>query len=131
MKTSQGQSIKIVAKTCEVDVNDINTERINKELTLLAGKAAGVCYMPDDYMEKGIQNEEKAFARAKQTAESGHHSVYDHGHITFVVKTNKMIAMILNSLGVYATSEKSARYTKMKPETELELQLYEKWKVKI
>ena len=39
--------------------------------------------------------------------------------------------MILNNQSVYATSEKSARYTKMQPETDLELQLYEKWKDKI
>jgi thymidylate synthase ThyX len=114
----------------EHGVNDTVNE-MNEELTLLAGKAAGVCYMPDDYMENGIQNKERAIARAKQTALSGHHSVYDHGHITFVLKTNKMMAMILNSLGVYATSEKSARYTKMKPETELEKTVYEKWTEKI
>ena len=126
------QEVKVVARTFEVETgtND-TTEEMNNELTLLAGKAAGVCYMPDDYMENGIQNKDKALARAEQTSKSGHHSVYDHGHITFVIKTNKMMAMILNSLGVYATSEKSARYTKMQPETELELKLYEKWKAKI
>lgn len=126
------QEVKVVARTFEVKTgtNDVQ-EEMNNELTLLAGKAAGVCYMPDDYMENGIQNKDRALARAEQTSESGHHSVYDHGHITFVIKTNKMMAMILNSLGVYATSEKSARYTKMQPETELELKLYEKWKVKI
>ena len=53
--------------------------------------------------------------------------MYDHGHITMIIKTNKMMAMILNSIGVYATSEKSARYTVMHPDTELELTLYEKW----
>ena len=133
------QEVKIVARTFELDsvarVSGFDTEDIayatNDELTLLAGKAAGVCYMPDDYFENGIQNEDKALARAEQTAKSGHHSVYDHGHITMVIKTNKMMAMILNSLGVYTTSEKSARYTKMQPETDLELQLYEKWKSKI
>lgn len=126
------QEVKVVARTFEVEqgVND-TVKEMNDELTLLSGKAAGVCYMPNDYMENGIQNKEKALARAEQTSKSGHHSVYDHGHITFVIKTNKMMAMILNSLGVYATSEKSARYTKMQPETELELQLYDKWRAKI
>ena len=122
--------VKIVARTMEIN-NPVTIQCTNDDLTLLAGKAAGVCYMPDNYMEDGIQNTDKAFARAEQTSKSGHHSVYDHGHITMVIKTNKMMAMILNSLGVYATSEKSARYTKMQPETELELQLYEKWKAKI
>lgn len=119
------QSINIIARTFETNGN----EGMNDDLALLAGKAAGVCYMPDDYMENGIQNTEKALSRAKQTAESGHHSVYDHGHISFIIKTNKMIAMILNSLSVYATSEKSARYTKMQPETELENRLYHKWRI--
>lgn len=133
------QEIKIVARTFELDkvaeisgysIEDLENNT-NSDLTLLAGKAAGVCYMPDDYFENGVQNEEKALARATSTSKSGHHSVYDHGQITLVVTTNKMMAMILNSLGVYATSEKSARYTKMQPETELELELYNKWTDKI
>lgn len=124
------QEVKVVARTFEVG-NEDNLEKRNSDLKILSGKAAGVCYMPDDYMEEGIQNVEKALARAEQTAKSGHHSVYDHGHITMVIKTNKMMAMILNSLGVYATSEKSARYTKMHPETELEMELYTKWQKKI
>lgn len=118
------QEVKVVARTFEVEDN----KGLNEDLTFLAGKAAGVCYMPDNYLDEGIQNEEKAMKRALNCSKSGHHSVYDHGHITFVIKTNKMMAMILNSVGVYTTSEKSARYTVMKPETELELTLYNKWK---
>lgn len=118
--------VKVVARTYEVGENH-NTAQMNKDLTLLSGKAAGVCYMPDDYMENGIQNEESALKRAKFNSKNGHHSVFEHGHISFVVKTNKMMCMILNSLGVYSTSEKSARYTVMKPETDLELELYNKW----
>ena len=124
------QEVKVVARTYEVTDGE-TPEKLNTDLTLLSGKAAGVCYMPDDYFEDGVQNVEKALTRAAGNSKSGHHSVYDHGHITFVIKTNKMMCMILNSLGVYATSEKSARYTKMQPETELELQLYEKWRSKI
>lgn len=133
------QNVKIVARTFELSkvaeksgqsIEQLEADTVD-DLRLLSGKAAGVCYMPDDYLEEGIQNEAKALARANQTAKSGHHSVYDHGHISFVMKTNKMMCMILNSLGVYTTSEKSARYTKMQPETELELKLYEKWKSKI
>lgn len=133
------QKVKLVARTFEIDtvaeisgIDSIDIEdNTTNEMELLSGKAAGVCYMPDDYFENGIQNEEKALKRVEMTSKSGHHSVFDHGHLTFVIKTNKMLAMILNSLGVYATSEKSARYTKMQPETELELQLYNKWKSKI
>ena len=133
------QEVKLVARTFEVDtvakVSGFDSQDIidttSDEMTILSGKAAGVCYMPDDYFENGVQDEDKARKRAEMTSKSGHHSVFDHGHLTFVVKTNKMMAMILNSLGVYTTSEKSARYTKMQPETELELQMYNKWKAKI
>lgn len=117
--------IKIIATTKEKEIK--NVEKMNQDMILFAGKAAGVCYMPDNYFEEGIQNEEKALKRAEMTAKNGHHSVFDHGHITMVIKTNKMIAMILNSMGVYATSEKSARYTVTKAETEREQILYDKW----
>lgn len=123
------QTVEVIARTFETK-ND-TTEQMNNDLTLLAGKAAGVCYMPDNYLDEGIQNETKALNRAEGNSKSGHHSVYDHGNITFILNTNKMIAMILNSLSVYATSEKSSRYTKMHPETELELNLYDKWKTKL
>lgn len=122
--------VKVIARTYEVADRE-TTETLNNDLTLLSGRAAGVCYMPDDYFDDRVYDKDKAMKRAASTSASGHHSVYDHGHITFVIKTNKMMCMILNSLGVYATSEKSARYTKMKPEIELEEQLYDKWRRKI
>ena len=115
--------VKVVAFTKES--TDVAT--MNEDMTIFSGKAAGVCYMPDDYLSNGIQDSDKALKRAKGTAKSGHHSVFDHAHITFIINTNKMMAMTLNSLGVYTTSEKSARYTKMHPETELESDLYKKW----
>jgi hypothetical protein len=117
------QSLIVAAHTFEVQ----NEEHMVEDLTLLAGKAAGVCYMPDDYMEQGIQDKSKAMKRAANTAKSGHHSVFDHGHITFVIHTNKMMAMLLNSINVYNTSEKSARYTVMHPGSPQEGLLYEKW----
>ena len=121
-------SVKVIAKTVE---QDGITKPLTEEAIIFSGKAAGVCYMPDDYLEEGIQNEEKAANRAKGNAKSGHHSVFDHMHITMIVKTSKMMCMLLNSVGVYTTSEKSARYTKMQPKTELEAELYNKWKDKI
>lgn len=121
------QEIKVVARTFEVT----NADGMHDGSKTLAGKAAGVCYMPDDYMEVGIQDKEKALLRADNTDNSGHHSVFEHSHVTMIIKTSKMMAMILNSLGVYATSEKSGRYTKMHPETELEMDLYTKWQEKL
>ena len=90
------QEVRVVARTYEVPEGE-TPEKLNADLTLLSGKAAGVCYMPDDYFEDGVQNIDKALTRAAGNSKSGHHSVYDHGHITFVIKTNKMMCMILNS----------------------------------
>lgn len=103
-------------------------ENIKKDMSIIGGKAAGICYMPDDYLSEGIQNEAKALARAARISESGHYSVYEHGSINFIIEADKMMAMILNSLGLYATSEKSARYTSVNPGTDIEKQKYEKWK---
>lgn len=59
--------------------------------------------------------------------ESNHHSVFGHPRYNFVYEEiPKIMAMILNNEGVYDTSEKSARYTKMQP-SETEKVLYEKW----
>lgn len=117
--------VTLVARTFEDRTS--SGETIRKDLCLIAGKAAGICYMPDDYLSEGIQNEEKSLKRSQNNAKSGHYSVYEHGSVSFIIETNKMMAMILNSTGLYSTSEKSARYTLMNPETELEKELYHKW----
>ncbi|MDR0948214.1 MAG: FAD-dependent thymidylate synthase [Lachnospiraceae bacterium] len=119
------QQITMVARTFEVT----DSQDLKEDMILLSGKAAGVCYMPDDYMDKGIQDIDRARKRAEATARSGHHSVFDHGHLSFILHTNKMMAMILNSVGLYTTSEKSARYTRMQPQTQVEIEIYEKWNV--
>ena len=120
-------SVKVINKTVELNEYE-DGKQIREDMTIIAGKAAGICYMPDDYLDKGIQDIEKAKKRANNTAKSGHFSVFEHGHISFLINTSKMMAMILNSTGLYSTSEKSARYTVMKPNTELEGLMYTKWK---
>lgn len=115
--------VKAIARTSEV------TESLSDEsLHVLGGKMAGICYMPEDYFDSKIQNEELAIKRANMTSGSGHHSVFDHGSITFQISgLPKILAMLLNSTEQYTTSEKSARYTIMKPETDLEIEVYNKW----
>lgn len=125
--------VKVMARTFEdipgaFNENSFSPESIRKDLTLLSGKAAGFCYMADDYLSNGIQNDEKSMARAQGNAKSGHYSTYEHGHVTFLIETTKAMCMILNSMGLYSTSEKSGRYTSMNPETEIEKEMYEKWK---
>jgi hypothetical protein len=91
------------------------------------GKSAGICYMPDDIKTLFSEPEEKTLKRANMTLSSGHHSVFDHTTFNLALEgIPKIIAMILNNEGMYTTSEKSARYTKMTP-SEREEALYEKW----
>lgn len=141
---SKKSSIEIIGGTFELNKivelakkeadESFDTEKAKQLLkdgaVVFSGKAAGVCYMPDNYTEVGIQNEKSAIKRAEGCGKSGHHSVFDHCTVNLLISTSKMMAMALNSLGVYTTSEKSARYTKMKPKTELENTLYNKWREK-
>ena len=91
------------------------------------GKAAGICYMPEDFDAILAEDVKKTMNRADGTLESGHHSVHDHVYYNLLLENvPKIIAMILNNEGMYTTSEKSARYTKMEPSPE-ELVLYNKW----
>ena len=98
-----------------------------EEVKRFSGVNAGVCYMPEDWDALVQEDKEKSLKRAQMVLESGHHSVYDHFIVNLVFKdVPKFIVMIFNNQGVYATSEKSARYTKMKL-TEKEDVIYTKW----
>lgn len=126
------QNVKMIARTVEVESNNIGEEvRAGRDFAndskLFAGKCAGVCYGSDKYLDEGIKNIEKAKNRSEDVRKSGHHSTFEHSSCSLEIQTNKMTAMFLNSLSDYNTSEKSARYTEMHPETELEASIYEKW----
>ena len=98
-----------------------------EEAIKFSGTEAGVCYMPDDIDALLNEDEQKTNKRASMTMSSGHHSVFGHSKYNFAFEEiPKILAMILNNEKVYDTSEKSARYTKMKPSKEEEA-LYEKW----
>ena len=97
------------------------------EAIKFGGKSAGICYMPDDIHTLFSEPEEKTLKRANMTLNSGHHSVFDHTTYNLALEgIPKILAMILNNEGMYTTSEKSARYTKMTP-SKREENLYEKW----
>lgn len=122
----------IQASTQNATASDLNylvtnPDFIKKHSKIYAGKAAGICYMPDDYLSNGIQNEDKCLKRAEMNAISGHYSVYEHVWLNFIIKCPKIVAIVLNSLGFYATSEKSARYTKMSELSDIEKEKYDKW----
>ena len=126
------QNVKMIARTVEVESNNIGEEvragrDFAKDSKLFAGKCAGVCYGSDKYLDEGIRDLEKAKNRSEDVRKSGHHSTFEHSSCSLEIQTNKMTAMFLNSLSDYSTSEKSARYTMMTPETELEKTTYDKW----
>jgi len=104
------------------------TEEDLEVLKTFSGKNAGLCYMKEGYFDSNVTDPEKARNRFNSTAAIGHHSIADHAKITVVFEDiSKMLAMILNSLQDYCTSEKSGRYTKMVGNTEIEQELYDKW----
>lgn len=117
--------IQTIAATKEME--GVSAVQLNEEQTFLSGKFGGTCYAKEGYETMKSQPVEKAMKRAESTAMRGHHSVFQHSMINMEIVCPKMIAMLLNSIGVSNTSEKSARYTTMKPETQKELELYEKW----
>ena len=105
-------------------------EITKEEAIIFSGKSAGICYMPDTIETLFNEPEEKTIKRANATLNRGHHSVFDHITINLALSNiPKILAMILNNEGMYTTSEKSARYTKMQA-SERESKLYEKWIVK-
>ena len=102
-------------------------ELTKEDAANFAGKAAGICYLPSTIDELFNEDKEKTVRRTKMTLNSGHHSVYDHPMYNLaLIDIPKIIAMIINNENMYTTSEKSARYTKMKVSEEEE-KLYLKW----
>lgn len=118
-------NIEIIATTKEVE--NLSGEELKYEQTLLGGKFGGTCYAAQGYDTIRKQPVEKALNRAKNTAQSGHHSVFQHGMVNMEINCPKIIAMLLNSIGISNTSEKSARYTQMHPDTQEEQFYYQKW----
>lgn len=111
-----------------VETNGITEDQLN-DLKAFSGKNAGICYMKDNYFSINIQNKSVAMKRFISTSCLGHHSIADHTNITVVFENiSKMLAIVLNSMQNYATSEKSGRYTVMTGNSELERDLYDKWK---
>lgn len=123
--------VNVIARSFEKNENNeagFEPSVIADDLKIMSGKAAGICYSSDSYLDEGIKDVEKARKRSEFNAKSGHYSVYEHGHVSFIIHCSKAVAMVLNSTRLYATSEKSARYTFMKAETQLENDMYSKWK---
>lgn len=121
------QEVKIISATGISSKGDLSPENIFRQAMIYAGQNAAICYSKNDFPKvETIEDEEKCIARAIKYG-AIHQSIHDHFYITFQIKLPKYIAMILNSINVYNTSEKSSRHMEMEPETELEMELYKKW----
>jgi len=113
--------IKILAST-KVGYNITKEEALD-----FSGKSAAICYMGDSVEHIFAEDESKTKKRIDRTLKGGHHSVFEHIHLNLIIENvPKIMAIILNNQNVYATSEKSARYTKMDTNDEMKV-IYEKW----
>lgn len=122
-KRREEMQIRMIGHT----VSAMSTGEIEGDFRAFGGANAGICYMKDKY--KG-EREDRASSidRFKRVIETGHHSVAEHVQVTLLLEDiPKIVAMMLNNMGVYATSEKSGRYTEMRGNTEKERKLYDKW----
>lgn len=111
-----------------VETNGLTLQQL-EDAKLFSGKNAGICYMGESYFDSAVTDPQKAAKRFVSTCNNGHHSIADHVRIEVLFEgVSKMLAIVLNSLQDYATSEKSGRYTIMTGNTEQETTLYNKWK---
>lgn len=85
-----------------------------------------ICYTKKDFEElkKEIVDDKLMNGMVKR----GHHSIFEHISLGFyMMGIPKILAMVLNNEKQYATSEKSARYTKMTDIEPAQNEKYEKW----
>lgn len=110
------------------DLLDLDNQTANlQSLKTFAGKQAGMCYAKEKYRDSYISDYKKAAVRFDRVSGTGHHSIADHSQVTLLIEDcPKMTAMVLNSLGLYTTSEKSGRYTQMTANGCVD-KLYQKW----
>lgn len=107
MKVQVTHQTKDVVGTATVEASD---------LIQVAGRCAGTCYM-----KKSTSGEEmeKSIKRGIAVLKTAHHSIADHATVGVHIEgISKLLAMHLNSFGLYATSEKSGRYTEMRMQGE-------------
>ncbi len=93
-----------------------------------SAKQAGVCYMPNDIVSILNEEEIKTQKRLNNILTNKHLSPFEHCSVTFhFVGLPKIMAMELNNCKLYATSEKSGRYTVFDSGNQIETDLYNKW----
>jgi len=106
---------------------NLRKNNISSSLDIASGHAAAVCYLTGNINDVKTEATDKTLSRIKRVKQGGHHSVFDHTRISLEIEgLPKALAMVLNNEHDYATSEKSARYTKMVLQ-QGEQALYDKW----
>jgi hypothetical protein len=87
---------------------------------------ARICYTEKAWQE--LLDEEFQTGLMRSLITRGHHSPFDHFVLNFEFGgPEKALAMVFNNQGVYTTSEKSARYTRMANVSSHQMGLYDKW----
>jgi hypothetical protein len=110
----------------DIILTDVNSspERSLDDIKIIGRAAARVCYTKFDFP---TVREEKDEGLLEDLLQGGHQSVFEHTQFTFDMRMiPKVGAMLLNAGRVMVTSEKSARYSKMKLEGR-QKKLYRKW----
>lgn len=104
-----------------------------EEVIRYCAKIAGECYEEEGWEKLKDEPIKRTLARIQRTLDLEHFTPYEHVQVGFeIINLPKILAMILNNEKQCATSEKSARYTKINAETDsnvspLEGELYDKW----
>lgn len=118
-------NLTVIGMTKETD--GITKEQL-EDLKIYSGKNAGISQLREGYFGTVVSDPEKALPRFKNTVKMGHMSIADHAWIEVLFENaSRMMAMVMNSLQYYNTTEKSGRYTEMTGNTPEQRELYDKW----
>lgn len=117
------QSAVIINKT--VECGSVPVAELQDNIFRISGKAAAVYYKPEGFDENNLESLKK---RAIEEAARENYSIFEHDCITFKLNTSKIMGMVLKSMNFYNSTEKSTRYTMLELETDIEKEIYAKWK---
>lgn len=102
-------------------------QQVFNEAQTLCGRAAGICYSTETWEDLG-KKPQNSDSRFTGCLKRGHYSIMEHYNVSIVFEgVSKLQAMILNSVQIYSTSERSGRYTPMTGNSDKEVELYQKW----
>lgn len=102
-----------------------------KKAMMYQGQIGGICYSEDGLLASLYEKEENTEKRIKIMTGGEHQSVFEHVNVGLYLQNSpKFLNMILNNEHQYSTSERSLRYTPIKDDGNLPIEmieLYNKW----